>query len=98
MKFLASVVVVLMAALALAVYHAANLSITIDHLQMSELRLKKREACLLRLGQSFMAAMKPGELRPWIQKNQGDLEMAEEKARIRVNEVVFDLNVPASIE
>lgn len=65
MKFLASVAVALMVALALVVYHAA---------------------------------MKPGELRPWIQKNLRDLEMDEEKARIRLNEVVFDLNVPASIE
>lgn len=98
MKFLASVVVVLMAALAFAVYHAADQSIKNDHLKVLVQRLEKREACLLRLGQSFMAAMKPGELRPWIQKNLGDLEVDEEKARIRVNEVVFDLNAPGAIE
>lgn len=98
MKFLASVVLVLIAALAFAVYQAAHRSITIDHLQMSVQRLEKREACLLCLSRSFLATLKPGELKPWIQANLADLEMQEEGPLMRVNEVGFDLNAPGAIE
>ncbi len=98
MKFIGSVVVVLLAALAFAVYHAANQSMTIDLLQMSVHRLEKREACLLRLSRSFVATLKPGELRPWIEASLGDLDKQEEPTLIRVNEVVFDLSAPGAIE
>ena len=98
MKFLASVVLVLMVALAFAVYQAAHRSITIDHLQASMQRLEKREACLLRLSRSFLATLKPGELRHWIQANLADLEPHEEGTLVRVNEVVFDLSARAAIE
>ena len=98
MKFLASVVLVLMAALAFAVYQAAHRSITIDHLQVSVQRLEKREACLLRLSRSFLATLKPSEVRPWIQANLADLEVHEEGTWVRANEVVFDLSTPGAIE
>ena len=87
-----------MVALAFAVYQAAHRSLTIDHLQVSVQRLEKREACLLRLSRSFLATLKPGEVRPWIQANFADLEVHEEGGLVRVNEVVFDLSTPAVIE
>ena len=98
MKFLAYIVVLLMAVLAFAVHHVVQQTIMIDHLQQSVQRLEKREACLLRLSGAFLATQKPGELKPWIQANLADLKVNEEPTRLRINEVVIDLADPVSIE
>ena len=98
MKFLAYIVVLLMAVLAFAVHHVAQQTIMIDHLQQSVQRLEKRETCLLRLSGAFLASQKPGELKTWIKTNLADLNMREELTRVRINEVIIDLVDPAMIE
>lgn len=99
MKLLFSFVVLLSAVLVFLGYHVVDQAISIDHLQMSVKSLEKREACLLRLSQSFASSLSPADFRQWIKTNLADLDMHEEEKLIIINQVAFDFSRhPVAVE